>query len=259
MPRTEQLTKDDFIKIGQRYPSTDVLREARAAAKRWNNDLPLLKRWAWGKNKLNELEALINNLDKQQKIYSAQVGTKLAAVPTEAALTQKLRTWSLRALSILNTHMKTNVTVAKAVEGLGSQVPTEPGLLTTYAGGLYQIIETEKSALTGDDKEAADDEFFKEGTQLITDLPDAGSTKIERRDTKEVGTSDLDELDGRIYDLLRDLNENARRAHREAGNTRRASQYVFYYLTTNPTEPTEEEAPVTTPTPGTPTTDTPKA
>jgi hypothetical protein len=242
MPRTEQMTKDDFIKTGQRYSSTDVLKEARAAVKRWENDLPLLKRWGWGKHKLSELQANIALLDQQQKIYQAQVGVKLAAVPTEAALSEKLRGWTHRALSILGTRIQAEVSVAKAVDALGSEVPTDPNLLTTYAGGIFSIIKEEKDAkrLSGDDNDAADDELFEEGALLLKQLPEAGSTKIERRDTKEVGTSDLDELDGRIYDQLRNLNESARRAHRGAGNTKRASQYVFYFLTSNPSEPPEE-------------------
>jgi hypothetical protein len=242
MPRTDQMTKDDFIKIGQRYSSTEVLKEARAAVKRWSNDLPLLKKWGWGKNKLSELQKHIDLLDQQQKIYNAQVGVKLAAVPTEAAITEKLRAWTHRALSILGARIQAEVSVAKAVDALGAEVPIDPSQLTTYAGGIFPIIKAEKDAkrLSEDDNEAADDEFFKEGALLLKQLPEAGSTKIERRDTKEVGTSDLDELDGRIYDQLRNLNENARRAHRSVGNTKRASQYVFYFLTSNPTEPPEE-------------------
>jgi hypothetical protein len=233
MPRTKQLTKDDYIKIGERFRSSIVLQEARLSVQRWTEDLALLTTWGWGPSKLQKLQALIAQLSERQTLYAAQVGAKLAAVPTEAALARSLRDWCLRGLSILDDLIQERAEVAKAVDALGAEVPLEAVELCTYGSGLLALLTRERAQLP---PEAADEPFFQSGRDLLETLPATMTAKVARRDTKEVATSELDELDGRIYDLLVRLNENGRRAHRQAGNEAKSSQYVLYYLTATPRE-----------------------
>jgi hypothetical protein len=244
MPNTKRLTKDDYIATGKRYTSEEVLKEANIALTRWETDLALLTKWNLGKKKLLACGSLVQQLTERLEQYKIEVGQKLAAVPKEASLAEELRDWSLRGLALLHDRIQESDDVQTAVEALASELPSDPFLILSYAKSLLKILKDERPNI---DPDAIDDEFFATADELIKALPEASKVKLVRRDTKEVSTAELDELDGRIYEQIKLLNENARRAHKQNQNEKRALKYKFYYLTKDPSTP-EPETPTTQPT-----------
>jgi hypothetical protein len=241
-------TKEDFIRIGEGWTSDLVLAEARETRNRWKDDLPLLTEYGYGQTKLTDLENLIAQLEARYKLYNAQVGQKLAARPNEAAAITAARTWVKKCQGVLDDLVENDTVVEKSVANLGSRIPTTATKLKTFASGLLKIATDERNRL---DPTAATDKFYKEGDKVIKDLEDASEVKVTRRDTKEVGTSELDELDGKIYVAISKLNKRARQAHADLGNDTRASQYVFAHLVRSDSSSTstQPEPPPTPPKP----------
>jgi hypothetical protein len=223
-------TKEEFVASGRRWGSDLVIKEAEAAIERWRQDLSLLTKWGFGKAKLESLESMLAQLKERHRIYKTEVGAKLAATPEEANANEELRDWSKQALGVLDDLIQTDIKVEASIQALGGNIPTDSQRLLTMAQGIHKIAFADRARL---DPEAADDEFYNNGTKLIELLGNATKQKNARRESKEVGTSELDLLDGQIHDLLSRLYKKAREAFNSQGDKTRASQYVFQELKQN--------------------------
>jgi hypothetical protein len=235
-------TKEDYIRIGEDWTSDVVLLEANEVKNRWSDDVELLTTYGYGPKKLDLFKALIAQLEARYKLYKSQVGEKLAARPTEANAIKTLKDWIQRGQGILDDLVNEDETVEKKLAALGSRIPTRAVKLQDFATPFLQILIDERARL---DELAATDAFYKEGATAIADLKQAGENKVGRRDTKEVGTSQLDELDGQLYVEISKLNKRARQAHAAKGNNTRAGQYTFAHLVRN--DPPKEQTPPTIP------------
>jgi hypothetical protein len=223
-------TKEELIEIGKRWGSPLVLREAREALVRWVADQALLTGWGFGPSRRQRFEELVNQLAARHGLYAGQVGAKLAATPALASAVTEARTWCQRAQGVIDERAEADEAVARRVQALGSRLPEEPERLESFTQNLLQILTEERLAL---DADSATDAFFAEGAAALATLKSAGLQKTARKETKEVGTSELDELDGQIYVELGKLNKKARQAHNAAGNQTRAGHYVYHYLIFN--------------------------
>jgi hypothetical protein len=238
-------TTEDYIRIGEAWTSDLVLQEANEVKNRWTEDIALLTAYGYGQKKLDQLVSLIAQLESHYTVYKSLVGVKLAARPTEATAIKSLREWINRGQGILDDLEEEDETVEKKLEALGTRVPNRAVKLLAFASPFLQILTDERAHL---DKEAATDAFYKEGANAIADLKYASENKTSRRDAKEVGTSELDLLDGQLYVAMSKLNKRARQAHAAKENAARAGQYVFAHLVRNeaPTSPTPAQNPATT-------------
>jgi hypothetical protein len=238
-------TNTDYIRIGEAWTSDLVLQEANEVKNRWAEDIALLTSYGYGQKKLDALVSLIAQLEDRHTIYKSLVGIKLAARPTEAAAIKTLRDWIKRGQGILDDLEEEDETIEKKLEALGARIPNRTAKLLAFASPFLQILTDERARL---EKDAATDAFYKEGANAIADLKYASENKAGRRDAKEVGTSELDLLDGQIYVAMSKVNKRARQAHAAKNNVARAGQYVFAHLVRNeaPTSPTLPQNPATT-------------
>jgi hypothetical protein len=236
--------KEEFISLGKRWGSALVLQEANESLTRWREDLPLLTRWGFGQTKLTRLETLVTELTQKHTQYQTLVGAKLAANPAEASAIETARTWVQRAQGILEDRIDADDEVAGRVRALGARIPEDASKLLIFSQGFLKIATEEREHLA---RESATDEFYKEGAEAIEVLTLARGQKGSRTDTKEVGTAELDLLDGQIYVELSKLYKKARQAHNKEGNPARASQYVFTHLSRSSDPKNKNEAVTTTP------------
>jgi hypothetical protein len=105
---------------------------------------------------------------------------------------------------------------------------------------MLELLQSARSRL---DPAVVTDEFVAEGEQLLAALRDATRAKDMRKDSKEVGTAELDEIDGRIAVRIAGLNRAGRRLHRARRNADGIARYRLHFLGHDTSE-VEDAAPV---------------
>ena len=231
-------SRQELIKTGQRFGTERVLAECDECLERWEADLATLAPWGWGASRKAQLEALRTQLQERYAAYKAEVGAKLKATPEMRDAVQTLHIWCEQALSILDGLENEDAEVAKAIQALGSLPDATEITLPTLGAGLLTIAQTHRERL---DADAASEDFFSRGQRALDALQAARQLRSGALETKLTGTTEVNELDGRIHDLIGRLNHHARRALRRADRPERAAFYVYNHLNrdASPTSPND--------------------
>jgi hypothetical protein len=239
-------TIEQYRKMGKRFGSGKVAREAREVSERWQEDRPVLARYGWGSARKAAFDRLRAEHDALRSSRAQGVAAKDQAVEKAQGAYDDLHTWTgqaeamLEATALDHPEVQADLEAARGREADGVDAQAE----------AYGAALTKHRALL--DPEIEPDALIAAGAAAVARLrehdPKPGSTRVEA----EVDTAEVDVADGRLMEVISLVNSAARKAFRALKNAAKVKAYRYHHLRRRPSETADEEpAPSATP-PATP-------
>ncbi|MBU1409878.1 hypothetical protein KKD52_11880 [Myxococcota bacterium] len=234
MHKLEELTSDDFVDIGRNVGSDPIHRESQDAIGQWERDIDELEKYGFTREELAQFKEQFRVHHDLMIRRSESVARKKGAVEQRDQIIHTAWTWVEQVLSIV-----------------GRRVAGNPGLVQRFNevypandAGLWRAIEPIATLLRehqGAFPEAVPVQaLLDEAPQLRERMSEIfGKTDLVKAEPIQ-DTREIDELDGRLYVTIRELNAAGRRAIRAGRLTRQPPYYRFNHL---------RKAPRPTPTP----------
>ncbi len=237
MFKLQSYTKDDYIRIGITVGSDQIHREGEDGLASWKRDREVLQKYAFTDEECARFEELLKKHGELINKRSETVARKKGSLVERDQLLHAAWIWVEQAGAMLG---RLAVNDAELARRFNETYPEEDNQLWRAIEPLSALLVEYKSAFGASvPVQALIDEAPALRERLNGLFGRTESAKAEPiQDTRE-----LDELDGRIYVLLRDLNSAGRRAIRAGLLTRQAPYYRFNHL---------RRAPRPAPTPDTP-------
>jgi hypothetical protein len=262
------ITPDDFIAIGERYPSEAIIDEADRLLPLATADIGLLATRGYGQGELSKVIGFRAALVAEVAGRNQQRGSKKGSRNVEAHAIKEgklvLRSGETTALAALTNRTaapgETSIETKKIVEdtigqidALGGHIGTNSAKLRTRLTSLVSILGLPALAPAASDApgRAA---LVAKVQAAIAALPALAEQKKTHQQEAKTGTSSLDEIDGRTYTNLKTMTKVGRAYWREHGNLQRAGEYQLNALNERaakaaaaPVEPVKEAEPAAEP------------
>jgi hypothetical protein len=216
-----QRTKEEYVAIGSEFPSENVLAQLDYSLGLAARDAVLLAAHGWPVRRTQALQGIRTELAQANLAYEQKFGMHLGVTQTNASQVDLGKRWRLRAVAIGENELPGEDALAR-LRRLGGAAGRDPGSLGRQVAGLLQLAR-ENDAVFRDG--GADDAFFAEGDRLVRALAQGEATRRQRPKDLPAEHDQLDELDGRSWELLKKLNRSGRAAHLARGDRGRAAEY----------------------------------
>ena len=250
------ITAEDFIAIGERYQSEDIIDEADRLLPLATADIALLATRGYGKGELSKAAGLRAALVAEVAGRNLQRGSKKGSRSVEAHAIKEgkavLRSGETTALALLTNRTpppgEAPLATRKIVEdtigqidALSGHIGTDSAKLRTRLTSLVAILGLPVLAPSKDDAPARA-EFVAKVEAAIAALPELAEQKKTDQQDARTGTSSLDELDGRTYTNLKTMTKVGRAYWKEHGNPQRAGEYQLNALNVRAVKPAAKPA-----------------
>ncbi len=252
------ITPEDFVAIGERYLSEDIIAEIDRLLPLATGDITLLASRGYGASELSKLTAFRAALVTEVAGRNTQRGSKKGSRNVEAEAIKDgklvLRSGATMALATL-THRtpapgETTIQTMKIVEdtvgqidALGGILGSDSAKLRTRLTSLVSILGLPVLAVAPADA-AARAAFIAKVKAAIAALPELAEQKKTHQQDAKAGTSSLDEIDGRAYTNLKTLTRVGRAYWNEHGDRKRAGEYQLNALNDRAAKAPAAAAPV---------------
>ncbi len=218
------LNRQDFIRFGRRHGSESIAREAQESLEQWDRDLPVLEQYGQGASRrtlFRELLATHENLRKDRLLLLSE---KEGLVRERNEITEKA--WELvqQGFSILTPVAREDEECATRLK---MAMPSGDLDLGRSLGSIMDLINQKASALPPEIRITA----IMETAGFLRDRLNVIFGQVDEAKGKPMSdTAELDELDGRLYMMMVDLNAAGRRAVRAGLIPSRPPFYRFNHL-----------------------------
>lgn len=230
------LTDADYTVIGRRHGSATVDREANDAIARWKRDVIALAPYSHGNSALARFEALREEHRILREKRPDAVAQKIVSVAARNAAIEAGWAWVNKVTTILGALARTDADLATK---LAAATPDEDSELATKTITLKGLLEANATSL---DPEVQAAERISEAVGVATAIRQSTETATSAKGAPVADTAELDLLDGKLYVMIKDLNDAGRRAIRDGALAQKSSEYRFQHLTSgSPKKATGEE------------------
>lgn len=241
---TIPITVDDFVAIGERYFSEDILNEADRLVPLATADIDLLATRGYGQGELSKLQGFRAALVAEVAGRNQQRGSKKGSRSVEAHALKEgklvLRSGETTALAVLTNRtapvgesvLETAKIVADTIgqiDALGGHIGSDSAKLRTRLTSLVSILGLPAIAPAPSDA-AGRAALVGKVEAAIAALPALAEQKKTDQVAAKAGTASLDEIDGRAYTNLKTLAKVGRAYWREHGDLKRAGEYQLNAL-----------------------------
>jgi hypothetical protein len=235
---------EDFVAIGERYLSEDIVNEADRLLPLATADINHLATRGYGQGELSKLHGFRAALVAEVAGRNQQRGSKKGSRSVEAHAIKEgklvLRSGETTALAVLTsrtphpgeTPLETEKIVADTVgqiDALGGYIGTDSAKLRTRLTSLVSILGLPALAPAPSDA-AGRAALVAKVEAAIAALPALAEQKKTDQVVAKAGTGSLDEIDGRAYTNLKTLAKVGRAYWREHGDLTRAGEYQLNAL-----------------------------
>ena len=222
------LTQEDYTKEGRRHSSDRIERECQEMIEQWSRDLPVLQRYGQTRARY---DLFLQLRDKHRLLREKRPNLLAEKEELVRERNEKVEAgWELaqQAVSVLTPVARED---ADCASRLKLAMPTGDLDLSRALGSLAALLE-EKAALYPAEAEVpalvAAIKPAQERLGVIFGLVD------EAKGRPVADTAELDELDGRLYRMMVDVNAAGRRAVRAGLIPSRPPFYRFNHLRKSP-------------------------
>ncbi len=216
------LTKEQYIEIGDEFPTRDVLDQLDDSLDLAVRDAIILAGSGWTVRNTAALRGLQTDLVKANKNYERKFGRDVGRTRNGTAEVDNGKRWRLRANAILENNLQSEDAMAR-LKRLGGAAGRDPEALVVQVEGLLALARENEAHLRAED--VVDDAFFAEGARLARVLRAAATFRRQRPKDLPVEQDRLDELDGRVWEMVKALNRAGRAAHIQNGDRLLAAHY----------------------------------
>ncbi len=238
------VTAQDFVAIGERFQSEDIIDEVDRLLPLAKSDIAHLATRGYGQAELSKLTGLRDALVAEVAGRKQQRGAKKGSRSVEAHAIKEgrlvLRSGETTALATLTnrtpapgeTPIQTRQIIADTIgqiDALGGHIGTDSAKLRTRLTSLVSILGLTALAPAASDAPARA-ALVAKVEAAIAALPALAEQKKTHQQDAKTGTSSLDEIDGRTYTNLRTLTKVGRAYWNEHGNRQRAGEYQLNAL-----------------------------
>lgn len=238
------ITVDDFVAIGERYLSEEILNEADRLVPLATADIDRLATRGYGQGELNKLHGFRAALVAEVAGRKQQRGSKKGSRSVEAHAIKEgklvLRSGETTALAVLTSRtpppgewpLETAKIVADTIgqiDALAGHIGSDSAKLRTRLTSLVSILALPALAPAPSDV-AGRAELVAKVEAAIAALPGLAEQKKSDQVVAKAGTASLDEIDGRAYTNLKTMAKVGRAYWREHGDLKRAAEYQLNAL-----------------------------
>ncbi|APR77860.1 Hypothetical protein A7982_03207 [Minicystis rosea] len=233
------VTAQDFIKIGERFDSADIVAEIDRLLPLATADIVLLATRGYGQSLLDELKEHRSGLIVAVAERDRGRGTKKGARRVEGDAVDAgklvLRSGVTLVMSAI-THRKpaagempeqtkqVATDLAAKIEGLGGRIGNDSAKLRTRLTTLAALLAEPVLAPAPAEAQARAD-FLAKVTEALAELPSLAEQKKGTQQDAKQETSSVNELDGRAYTNVKTLVQVGRAYWNEHANRKRAAEY----------------------------------
>lgn len=222
--RFTALTDAGYTVIGRRHGSTKVADEARDTSARWRRDVAKLAPYSHGNSALTRFEALREEHRILRENRPHAVAQKTVSVAARDAALEKGWAWVNMVTSILGGLARSDAELATK---LAVATPAEDAELATKIIPLKTLLEANSTSL---DPEVQAAERVSEADAVAAAIRQSTETATSAKGAPVEDTAELDLADGKLYVMIKDFNDAARRAIRDGILARKPSEYRFEHL-----------------------------
>lgn len=248
----------DFVLIGRRFRSEDIVAEADRLIPIATTDIEHLESRGYGPDQLDQLKDHRSQLSSESADRRNHRGQKKGArkVEVEAIRQGKLLLRSGIALAhstLVNrpvprgeTEETTREIVQKTssqIDALSGRIGLDSATLRTKLLSLQKVLGLPELAPNGPRQRTARAEFIAKLEHAIEKLPNMAETKKQLQADAKGMTAELDEIDGRAYYNMKLLAQTGRAWWLENGNPGRAAHYQLTALHAAASTPGEAPVP----------------
>ncbi len=215
-----------LARMGRGLETENVAAQVEYALALAQRDAAILADCGWLPEDTRELSRLGRRLGELVREHEERLGRRRAAAGAATELLWHGKRWRLKALAIARNGLEGRA--RERVELLSRPTYSDPGLLAEVIDGLLRALEAEREALA---PRGADAAFLAEGERILAGLRALGHGDVtgERylglsQEERELAEA-IDELCGRIWEMLKRLNHAGRAANLLAGRRQRAAEY----------------------------------
>jgi hypothetical protein len=241
---TIPITPEDYVTIGERYQSEDIVAEIDRLLPLATADIDLLATRGYGQTELSKVTGFRAALVAEVAGRNQQRGSKKGSRNVEAHAMKDgklvLRSGETTALAVLTNRTaapgETELQTKKIIEdtigqidALGGHIGGDSAKLRTRLTSLVSILGLPALAPSASDAEGRA-ALVAKVEAAIAALPALAEQKNTDQQEAKTGTASLDEIDGRTYTNLKTMTKVGRAYWREHGNLQRAGEYQLNAL-----------------------------
>lgn len=218
------MTRSDYIRIGARHGSDRIALEADETLAQWQRDLPQLAGYGFGPRALETFRDL---MQRHQELRRTRSGSIANRREFSARMNQTVEeAWELakRIHSILTPVARENTACA---EHLRAHYPADDLQLDKSLPALGALLAENRPHL---DADLDVDAIARRAQELSAALSELRGTKPDVSGRPQGDTLDIDELDGRLYVTMLDVNRAGRRLMKAGLIPERPPFYRFTHL-----------------------------
>ena len=220
MPSSHPTTREDFIAVGQRFVSEDLVAEIDRLAPIARADLPKLLGAGYEASDLDELLGYRAELSKESAERRKNRGTKKAARDVELkAVREGKRVLRIAVVALQNalakrkpaprekaeTTVQLTQTLASQIDALGGRVGLDSAKLRTRLVGATALLGSPELAPHAKEAKAERQKLVASVHAAVEKLPGLAETKHALQEAALEDTAALDEIDGRAYENMKRL------------------------------------------------------
>jgi hypothetical protein len=234
-------TRKQYRDLGARHACDKVNAEGASLVTRWETHLEVLRTYGKGRQALDAFKALLAEHTAKLETRPGAVAAKLAAVAASRTTHDLADEVVDKARAILADAAKTNGAVeqdlaaALAADGKAAIVAALAAHLTTHRALLPADCDAETLA--------------RQAQELAAALRSAGPAKADAKTATKADTEEIDVLDGRVIEVISEVNSVGRKAFRRLRNKAMVEAFKYHHVVGKPSE--------TAPSPTTPATTQP--
>lgn len=239
------ITPEDFITIGARYLTEDIIAEIDRLFPLATADLQLLATRGYGATQLQALDTLRTALTSESASKTQQRGSKKGARLNEATAVRDgklvLRSGVAMATAALASRTSPKgetpeqarqiaTDTMEQIDALGGRIGVDSAKLRARLTSLQTVMGLPALAPSSPDETKARADFKAKVQAAIAALPKLAEDKKQKQQDAKQQTASLDEIDGRAYTNLKMLTQVGRAYWNEHGNRKRAAEYQLSAL-----------------------------
>lgn len=226
------MTTNDFINIGRRFACEDIAREVQEILARWEKDVDILSEYGFGEESLNRFKALKNEHVALMDKRSQGVSEKKLTIKTKNEIIEGAWVWVDKCSALLGS-------LARMDEVIGTHLKEAlPDGDTDLESSVAALAELLKNNVGSFGPSAKVDERLSEVSVIKEKLSEIYTETARTKSVTILDTADLDLLDGKLYIIMKDVNEAGRMAIRAGNINGIGNPYRFSYVSNGKTKPT---------------------
>lgn len=210
--------------IGSRYGSVAIQQEIQTVIARWKEFIDVMTTFGFGPDELAEASALAEAHLAAINLRSQSVVQKGLSLDARNAAINAGWTWYAQATGMMFRLSRTDAEVARSLNEARADEDTE---LVNSITMLKLVLQSKGSLLSPAIPVAA---RIAEADDLITRLQTVFGDAANAKGKPMEDTAEIDELDGKLYVIIRDFNKAGRAAVRAGLLPDRAPYFRFNHI-----------------------------